>query len=753
MTDTYVGDAPIKDSKGDIFRRWPFAQRVAQTIAGRLDPGSLVIGIYGAWGEGKTTVLNFIDEELRKHGDIVCFRFNPWRFPEEAALLTNFFRDLIEALGKSLSTKKEKLGALISKYGTAPAAILGRGEAAKSLGQFLSSVELEELRDRVEAILKDEGKRVVVLMDDIDRLDKVEIQAVFRLIKLSVDFDYTAYVLAFDDEMVASALQERYGAKDSNAGRNFLEKIVQVPLRLPSVSPSALRGFCFQSVDQALNQASVQLSEDDIRAFVRQFVNGLEIRLKTPRMAKRYGNILAFALPIMKGEVNTVDFMVVEGIRIFYPELYAVLKDHREPFTGEKFAGKVASEQQKKVIIDIVETGLVGLGAEEREAAMGLLMDLFPRLYGVFGNQVYGGDWDVQWGKEQRIASRSYFSRYFSYAIPEGDFSDMDMDSFIATLPEVSSDKISERLKQLISPRTAVTVTGKLRSKIGKIASGDSEKLASAIARNGSLFPVSRSLFSYQGAFSQAAMLASDLIENIQETTSRLSFARNLLHEAEPITFAVEIHRWIRAGRKDQSKAFSAEQQSDLDSVLAARIKEIATQDSSFISQFSDDIPILMEIWASWGSPAETDGYIRKIVDADAALAVSFLKCYVPTQWGMESGLPSKGDFERRHYDSVIQVVSPDVIFDALRAIYGARLDVQDFPYSDGKLSDERVAQQFAWLHDYVLQKAKEQGLPEGDANEESRGHQEPAATKKKTGPRLKARKARTPTKGVERKR
>lgn len=711
MTDTYVGDAPIRDSNGDLFRRWPFAQRVAQTIAGRLDPGSLVIGIYGAWGEGKTTVLNFIDEELRKHGKIVCFRFNPWRFPEEAALLTNFFRDLVDALGKSLTTKKEKLGDLISKYGTTPAAILGRGEAAKSLGQLLSSVELEELRNRVEAILKDEEKRVVVLMDDIDRLDKVEIQAVFRLIKLSVDFDYTAYVLAFDDEMVASALQERYGAKDSNAGRNFLEKIVQVPLRLPSVSPSALRSFCFQSVDQALNEAGIQLSEDDIHAFVRQFVNGLEIRLKTPRMAKRYGNILAFALPIMKGEVNTVDFMLVEGIRIFYPELYAVLKDHPEPFTGEKFAGKVVSEQQKKVIIDLIETGLVGLREEEHEAAIGLLMGLFPRLHGVFGNQMYGGDWDVQWGKEQRIASRSYFSRYFSYAIPEGDFSDIDLESFIANLQGVSSDKISESLKQLISPRTADIVTGKLRSRVRRIASGDSEKLAAAIARNGYLFPVSRSLFSYQGAFSQAAMLVSDLVENIPDATSRLSFARSLLYEAEPITFAVEIHRWIRAGGKDQSKAFSAEQQAELDIVLAARIKEIATRDGSFITQFSDDIPILLDIWASWGSPAETDEYIRTIIEANTALAVSFLKCYVPTQWG-ESGLPTKGDFERRHYDSLAQVVKPEFIFDALHSIYDVRLNVQDFPYGDGTFSDERVAQQFAWVHNYVQQKAQEHQTP-----------------------------------------
>ena len=612
MSDTYSGDAPIKNSKEDLFRRWPFSQRVSQTIAGRIDPASIVIGIYGAWGEGKTTVLNFIDEELKQHSNIVCLRFNPWRFPDEEKLLSGFFTDLAEALGKPLLTKVEKAGELLTKYGTAPASILGRGDAAKALGQLFSSAELDELRNRVESILREERKRVVVLMDDIDRLDKTEIQAVFRLIKLTVDFQYTAYVLAFDDDMVASALQERYGASDSNAGRNFLEKIVQVPLRLPSVSPLSLRTLCLNGIDQALRKAQIELSEDDVRSFIRHLVDGLEIRLKTPRMAKRYGNILAFALPIMKGEVNTVDFMLIEGIRVFYPVLYGVIKAHPEPFIGDVFAGKFATDQQKKTYMEVIETGLVGLNAGEREAAMALLVVLFPRLKGVFGNMTYGADWDVRWGNEQRIASRSYFSRYFSYAIPEGDFSDRDLLSFVESLPGVATEQISERLKQLISPKSADAVIAKLRSKGKAIASTESRKLALAIARNGSLFPVRHSLLSFQGAFSQAGMFIGDLVENILDTAERFSFAKSLLQEAEPITFSVEIHRWLEAGGKDDPKAFSEEQQEEFDKTLAARIKQIATRSNSFITQFSEDIPILMAIWSTSGSSAETSEYIQE---------------------------------------------------------------------------------------------------------------------------------------------
>jgi hypothetical protein len=62
---------------------------------------------------------------------------------------------------------------------------IGAGEAAKGLGEALSTVELDDLRKRVEALLGEAGKCVVVLIDDIDRLDRREIQAIFRLVKLS----------------------------------------------------------------------------------------------------------------------------------------------------------------------------------------------------------------------------------------------------------------------------------------------------------------------------------------------------------------------------------------------------------------------------------------------------------------------------------------------------------------------------------------------------------------------------------------
>src|SRR5258708_7345512 len=75
-------------------------------------------------------------------------------------------------------------------------------------GDKLSTVELDELKTRVSKILVEAGHRVVVFIDDIDRLDRREIHAILKLIKLSASFQNTAYVLAFDDEMVSASLGE-----------------------------------------------------------------------------------------------------------------------------------------------------------------------------------------------------------------------------------------------------------------------------------------------------------------------------------------------------------------------------------------------------------------------------------------------------------------------------------------------------------------------------------------------------------------
>ena len=188
----YSSDAPVQTKEQDEFARWPFAERIANIIAERADPSSIIVGLYGTWGEGKTSVLNFIENVFADDENIVCIRFNPWRYGTEEQLLTGFFFDIANAIDTTIVDSSEKIADLIRKVAPAVIGAIGHPSIGEGVAQLLSGPTLDELKNRIETALVTTKKRVVVLVDDIDRLDKDEIQATFRLVKLTADFKHTA---------------------------------------------------------------------------------------------------------------------------------------------------------------------------------------------------------------------------------------------------------------------------------------------------------------------------------------------------------------------------------------------------------------------------------------------------------------------------------------------------------------------------------------------------------------------------------
>lgn len=115
---TYSSDQPIRTATDDRFARAVFATRVADTIIARKDSSSLVLGLYGAWGDGKTSVLYMIEERLRLNDALIPLRFNPWHFASEDQLIRGFFDTLATAIGENLKTRGEQIGEALDKYGT-----------------------------------------------------------------------------------------------------------------------------------------------------------------------------------------------------------------------------------------------------------------------------------------------------------------------------------------------------------------------------------------------------------------------------------------------------------------------------------------------------------------------------------------------------------------------------------------------------------------------------------------------------------
>lgn len=720
--DIYTIDAPVNNPEQDKFKRWSFSQRVAQTIASRSDPSSLVIGIYGPWGDGKTTVLNFIERKFKESDEIICVKFNPWRFTDEASLIKGFFQALAEAIGKSIASHSEKVGKWLDKYSGALTPFtfnvggfggfggfrFNPGQSIQALGKGLSSVELEELKKRVESLLKDEGKRVVVLMDDIDRLDKNEIQAVFKLVKLSADFDYTAYILAFDEEMVASALSERYGSGDIKAGRNFLEKIIQVPLNLPKADRLALLEYCMVGIEEVLKDANIQISEEQFRYhFLNHFIEGLEIRVKTPRMVKRYINALAFSLPILKGEVNSPDLMLIEGMRLFYPVLYDVVKNNPEIFSVSPFTYN--REDYKQRSLEIINKGIEGLTTDEGESAKNLLKALFPCLKqtGILGNINYlSSGWRGEWDIEQRACSSHYFSRFFSYSISDRDISDREITSFLSQIEDQSVETTISNIHQIVGEQRADLFILKLNTRIEKLSSSSSKNLALAISLSGNIFSKEKTFWGRY--LSSAERLIGKLVENISDAQIKVDVAKQIVLDAKPIEFAIECFRCLVPLKEGEEieQPLSVDQARIIGEAFSQKIKEIS-QTSPLYLQFPEDFTslFLLEVWSQWGDKEEVKKYLLESLNQNPESVVEFLKCYLPTNWSSAYYGSRQGDFEQDQYNSLAEYIEPSLIYQLLRNIYGSNLDdPEDYDSNNQQRSlDEKVVNQFAFIHQVVI--------------------------------------------------
>ena len=708
MAATYASDAPVQIESQDRFKRWPFAKRIAETIVSRKDPSSIVVGIYGAWGEGKTSVLNLIDQEMKSHESVICVRFNPWLFRDETTLLLSYFSTLADALGRSISTKKEKIGKWLQDYGSVLAPLsfsffglgMSPGKVTAEAGKLLSSIDLNELRKRIEELLSEEEKRIVILMDDIDRLDKNEIYAVFRLVKLSADFSYTAYILAFDDSMVSSALQERY-ATGAESGESFLEKIIQVPLRLPPPDEISLRQFCFEGVDEATRLAGISLSEEQVQVYVMHFIEGLENRLKSPRMCKRYANALAFALPILAGEVNPVDLMLIEGIRVFYPSLYSFLRKNKELFTGTLHESRSDRSKEKEEAVKSIDQALAQYPTGDQSRARELLKELFPKLSGLYGNIHYGSDWQRRWTSEQRVASKEYFDRYFSYAIPEGDIPDGEILSLLECCKGTGVEAVAQRLGELLTSRNAEKLIQKLRIREDSLPTDVSISLGTGLALSGGSFPNPETLFSFTTPFSQAGILIAKLAKNIPAGKDRFTYAQGVLSLASPLTFAVECFRWLRTSeeKEEAERLLPKEAEYSLGELVADRIAAAAREKAIHLA-CGRDTPTILWAWGHWGKKDEAAEHIREALRHDPATVLEFLRTFVPTAWGMETGLPIKGDFEQDEYQRLCKVANPETVYNALRELYGDQIasEVPDgMLYS--KTFHEKIAFQFASVH------------------------------------------------------
>jgi hypothetical protein len=701
-------DAALENSDQDCFRRAPFAKAIAQTLSSLPDKTSIAIGIYGPWGDGKTTVLSFIKEAIREDAHMIAMDFNPWRFGEEDELLRSFFDSLVGKVGQSLTDAKD----FVNKWKDVFIAVPYVGTAAEKLAAKLTARKLEEFKTKTEELLETAGKRIVVLMDDIDRLETEEIQAVFRLIKLTASINYVAYVLAFDDEVVAAALQEKYGAV-SQSGQGFLEKIIQVPLHLPKIPTAVLRRFCCKCVEESLKAAGVKLADEEQKLFCSHLTL-IAPQIHTPRQCKRYANGVAFALGILREEVNPVDLLLIEALRIFHPRLYKIIRSYREFFvSGEQFDFSIDSAQFEA---EVMSDAWKGQTTQEQEALRKLLVHLFPD-FGKSALQrqkigLYDGFAD-----RQRVASRHYFDRFFTYSIPPDQIQDKDVAQLLNKISERPIKRIAAQIQSMIdhagSSRAFIERISLRRELLGPFQSPNLARGIAAVSEN---FPCL-----YEGSgmvlhFSDAVHLVRQLLLNTHtQLGERRRVMEDVVRDGVSLPFAYaclfaasetrppdqapwwEIYGNLSASHARHEPPITKDEYEQLAPIVAKRILSYFDKPDAYGIGQREPSKFLVDYWPASVPKDDLRKRLEKNVKANPIRAVGIIS------WHLRDPLEF-GSIAKERYANITGLVAGPIIHKALEQQYGDALRSQGSP--DPGL---RCAQAFAYLYEKYGQSANSQ--------------------------------------------
>jgi predicted KAP-like P-loop ATPase len=439
-------DKPLNNPKGDQLDYFPFARTLADSILKMTPPEGLVISIHGPWGSGKSTVLNFITyhfNQFPQNERPIVVRFNPWWFTGQEDLTRRFFNQLSAILeqrniGSDLLNLINSFAEIVSEI---PLPYASTGKALFKMAQQVVSTkptDVFELKDKIADLLRKQQRRILVILDDIDRLTTDEVRDIFRLIKAVADFPNIIYLLAFDKSIVIKALEKM----QEISGEEYLEKIVQVPFELPLPDKLCLRRLLFKNLDTIL--AGISEEDFDKTYWGNVYLEGIDYFINTPRDVVRLINTLSVIYPSVKGEVNTVDLIALETLRVFCPFAYETIRKNPDEFIGY-------SDYGDKDIKAFHETWLTQINEKEREQTKRLLMRIFPKLMGTWGFSSYGSDWAPSWRKQLRLCSPEKFPIYFRLAIPAGDFSNAEMKAIVNSLgnPKSFAEKLTGLSNQI----------------------------------------------------------------------------------------------------------------------------------------------------------------------------------------------------------------------------------------------------------------------------------------------------------------
>jgi hypothetical protein len=436
---SFSPDHPIERAEDDEFDRQIYVSALLNALQQSDDQSGLVVGISGPWGSGKTSLKNMLIEKIQKCPKrFHVVEFEPWMYSGSGKLVSLLFREIADDLspkrGKLRRCKErtarclnDVLPVVSDMAATADLVVPGAGTISSSVIKAFAGVSkamdparcdigsLSRRREKLRRKLKESQDRIIVFIDDLDRLMDDEVAEMLRAVKAVGDLPHVIYVLLYDRDSIDKSLDKTYHGN----GSEYLEKIIQVPLELPTpprdvVSErlkAEILAVAGADAKKIYGKGVEQLFEPDAYDYC------VEPYMKTMRNAVRLANEFKLRYMVLKDDVEIDDLLNITSLEVFRPSLHRWIMS-RKAFLCSPVRSRIqylGVDNAEKRRAQSLGEQLQTLSEPDRE----VLGSLFP-----FARATLAGNWSnaaIRDSDSRRSIFKSeHFDAYFRLSIDRG---------------------------------------------------------------------------------------------------------------------------------------------------------------------------------------------------------------------------------------------------------------------------------------------------------------------------------------------
>ena len=618
----FKDNCPISSLDEDKLNRRNFAESLANAIKSYKNPNCLTISLMGKWGSGKTSIINMVTNYWNNESESenIIIHFDPWYFSNKENLLFQFFDILSNFNNKEFTDtvntdNLKKLGkSLINMTSFNLNFGLGSININPEINNTLNDEEtLLDLKNKISKDFenfKNSKKKVIIIIDNIDRLSDKEVQQILMLVKSLADFPHVIYILSFDKDAVLGSLKNL----NIYSPELFLEKIIQIPIVVPEIRKFQLNNLIESNLEdfyKKYHNNKDTLNDDflDICSDLSMFINNL-------RDLYRYINIITFYFSTFKDDVNINDFMLILAVQLFEYKIYNEIKSNPDLFiVSYENQTKDNIEDNKNKIREIIK---LNTKLSEKDLYK-ILLKLFPRIEMYYRN-IDLESYYTEWEYNLRICTTKYFYNYFTLSL---DNKDISIKSFYELCKLTDVEKISKRFLEYDNNNQTKELLKMIINRMRDIQKENAHYFINSLINIGDQLYISPSLLLDKRTY--LSRILDDLLKKYENNTERYKVLKEAIENSKNSLYtAIEIlsdQDFIYNkfnydnNRKDISEALIDEKDLEqLEEIMVSKIKQWDKTDKLWDSL---DLDHILYSWEFWDSETDVKERVKEFISKD----------------------------------------------------------------------------------------------------------------------------------------